>query len=265
MIKALLSALLVGCFAASPQYISTSGGGQPGYSAACTAPTMTYRYAAYNSSNACGTTGGSSCTTNGQAAYSAADFVAGNTATEATTARQAVYNTNEINGLPAWTFSDAVAGTGFVMGTAIPSSISAFTMYAVMEFPTAHAGALLSNTPGGAIEWRINSGNNMQLEVNETLNIGASTQNLSTNTWYTVVVTYNTVSGAYAFYNASGGTLTAEGSGTNAQSFTQPTAIIGNAGFGTSDYYNGQIAEIGFLNSVNTTGIAAWSKCEYGL
>ena len=100
----------------------------------CTPPTMTYRWAAYNSSNRCGTTGGSSCTSNGQAVYSLGDLVGSNTGVQTNTFYQELYETNMVNGLPA------LQGNGgsrnqFILNTFIPNTNN-YTVYAVVYYTT---------------------------------------------------------------------------------------------------------------------------------
>lgn len=228
----------------------------------CTAPTMTYRWAAYNPSNLCGTTGGSSCTTNGQAFYSVADSVAGNTATQTSTGSQGTYSTNAINSLPAISFTGAQF---YTMGTGITAPTT-FTFYAVAEVTnvSSNRGLIGANSSANFEIRTASTTPNVTLLSQATAQIAVSGTALPTSTWFTLVVTYNTVSGAYNFYKAVGGSLTSLGSGTSIASFSAATTQLGGAQ-SVSDFWFGSIAEWGYLNSTSTTGIAAYSQCEYGI
>jgi hypothetical protein len=234
-----------------------SGGG-------CSPPTMTGRWAAYNSANLCGLGGGSSCTTTGDVFYQETDFVASNSLTQTSTSHQPTYTTGAINSLPAVDFAGSPteylpSGSGFIVPTT-----GSFTLYAIFnadDFTVIKP--LLSTTTAGGLLWGFYAGGEL-LNIAGGSAIGSSITTYSTGVWYTLVVTYNTSTGAYAFYNCSGGTCAADGSGTNVQTITQVSELVGGD-FPDSSFFNGKMAEFSYLNSVSTAGIGAWSLCKYGI
>ena len=97
--------------------------------------------------------------------------------------------------------------------------------------------------------------------------LATSTSSFSNNTNYAVVGTFNTSTGAYAFYSLAGGTYSSAGSGT-ASAPTLGAAMdaiaIGNGG----TYLAGSSPEMAFYNGIWTTGnistIATYTYCQYG-
>lgn len=234
----------------APGGSSTTGcGGVPGtVTPACVAPSMVYRW-----------TPTAGCSTSTPCAT---DQVAGNNATQTSSGALPTYSaTGGPNSTPSLSFngSDSAA-----FGTAIPSSVTAFTIYAIVNYSTSTSNAIIGGTSSGAIEYRINSSNHPDLLIQGAVDLGTGTQTLSPNTWYTEVITYQ-ISGAYTFYFASGGNLTAAGTGSGSSSpFSSGTQTLGAAP-GASEMFNGQIAEWGYLDSVNTSGIATWSNCHFNI
>lgn len=232
-------------------------------SVTCTPPSNTYRWAAFNSANLCGTTGGSSCTTNGQAMYKLTE-INGNTghnAEQATTTAQPTYTTNAINSLPAATFNGT--SDDFPLVTSIPNTVTTYSFYAVVN--PAAAGSY-RGIVGGGLSWDFNTTNNLDLRISGSTDIATGTNAYSTTgTWLTLAVTYNNSTNAYAFYVCSAGTCTVDKSGTGAAvSLTSGISSLGT--FGTH-YFNGSIAEIGYYNgifsSTDLTNLGAYSQCEY--
>ncbi len=228
----------------------------------CVAPTMTYRWAAYNPSNLC--TGSVACT-DGAKIITLADFVSTNNGTQATDGP--IYHTNQINGQPALTFL-GIAGTTYVqLATSLAVTGSA-TFYAVLRVNSGAANSpVIGVNANGGIEWDNNGTPNykMIMQSSGVAFIGTETTARSLTNFTTVALTYNFSTGAYVFYDCSGGTCTADGSGTTTASWTGGRVYyIGLVNsFGTK--FDGQIAEVGYLSSSSTTGIGAYSQCKYGI
>lgn len=228
----------------------TVTGVTPAPTLACTAPTMTYRW-----------TPASTCSTSQPCAT---DQVAGNNASQTTSGDLPTYSaTGGPNGLASLTFngtSDYIIPT-----TPIASGLTAFTMYAIFKpagTPSSHNYDLFGGT-NNSIEFGIDdSAGNAFLNQQDI--IGASgNATFPSGTWYTEIVTYQNGTSTTSFYKANGGALTSDGGGVQSMTFSSTTPYLGGEPL-TGDYFNGSIAEWGFLNSVNTAGIAAWSSCHYG-
>ena len=227
---------------------------------ACAAPTFTYDWAAWNPNNYCASVGGGSCAGGGGTPLNYIQDSIANNVGSGPGALGAAYYLNQINGLGAATFSGTQAWT---FTNAIPDSNN-FTFWAVLKL-SSNGGAIFGPTANGGLAWYVQP-TQQALTADFTTVIGAASATYSTSTWYTVAATYNTSTGAYAFYTCSGGTCTNIGSGTNHVSLTQSTTRIGlgSGGSGT-DLFTGQIAEAGYYNGISTTGIGAWSLCKYGI
>ena len=144
----------------------------------------------------------------------------------------------------------------------IPSGLTAFTLYAVINLAASQVNPMFGGASSG-ITFRIDtSPNTPDLEETNVQGV-AGTQTLSLSTWYTEVVTYNNGTTTTSFYYASGGTLNAAGVAMSpAFTFSGTTPYLGTD---TVAFLNGSVAEWGYLNSVNTAGIANWSSCHYGV
>lgn len=195
----------------------------------------------------------------------ATDQVSGNNASQTTIGDVPTYNaTGGPNSTPSLTFngtSDFITPT-----TAIPSGLSAFTLYAIIKPSSVSVNNAIFGGVTGGIEYRINSSANPDVLVQSVADVNSGSQTLTASTWTTQVVTFTTSgSGTIAFYNATGGTLNAAGSGIPAAtSFTSTTNDLGGAP-ATAEFFHGDIAEWGYLNSVSTATIAHWSSCHYGV
>jgi hypothetical protein len=235
-------------------------------SGSCTPPTMTYRWAAYNSLNTCGT--GVACT-NGAAGRVSADLVSSNNATNTTGSNQPTYTTGAINGQPAWTFNGSTPNF-FSFTTALPfQSWTTITIYAVVE-NTGTSGQFLATSAHNThlLGYGFNGSGNQAFGDVGIASLASGTAVYSTSTWYTIVMQYNTSTLAYTLYKCSGGTCAADGSGTASSgfSFTSATDAMGaDVNDGGAYNFSGNVAEIGVLNGTSTAGIGAWSQCEYGI
>jgi hypothetical protein len=259
----LISLLLIPQSAISPgrgsgATASGSGGGPtpPG----CTAPSYTYRWP-LSGTVTCG--GGAACS-NGGAIDSVLDPIAGNNATQGAPGDRPTYNTAQINGLPAATFTGGTQS--LVLTTPIPAATTSMSYYAVIN-PTVggNIGFVGNSIAIGGVEWRINGGGHQELLAANVASIAIGSATFSSGKWITIAFTYNTSTGAWTFFNCSGGTCVSDGSGTTAQTFSATVLTLGNANV-NFDPYIGKIAEIGALvGSQSVVGLGAYSKCQFNI
>lgn len=172
----------------------------------------------------------------------------GNNCTQSTLANQPTRTTNSPFGYneSMGFFSSSVALT---CGTAAGID-SGTTTYIAWIYPTSRATAidLISGTNGnGDLEWAIDTSGRQTLILQFIVNIGVDTTAVPLNTWSCVSVSYNSTSGAYAFYRGAVRTS----SGTNIQTPTPQGRTIGN---GINGPLTGNLAEFMIYNSVLTTG-----------
>jgi hypothetical protein len=116
-----------------------------------------------------------------------------------------------------------------------------------------------------SIEFGIDPSDNAVINQQDIIGV-SGTATFPAGTWYTEVVTYNNGTTTTALYKANGGALTSDGGSTSqAMSFSATTPYLGGQTL-TGSYFNGSIAEWGFLSgSANPAGIAQWSSCHYGI
>lgn len=216
---------------------------------ACVAPTMTYRWTP--------TVGCSTST------VCATDQVAGNNASQTTSGDLPTYSaTGGPNSTPSLTFNGT---TDFITPTtAIANPTGGLTIYVIFN-QTANPGntALIGGATSG-LEYGVNGSGNMFLNQQSIQGIGAGSSTVSLSTWYTKVITFNSSSNVWQFYNVSSGTLTSDGAGSTGYPAWAATPNLGGAP-DVGQNFHGSIAEWGYINSVNTTGIAAWSSCHYAI
>ncbi len=219
----------------------------------CTAPTMTYRW-----------TPASTCSTSQPCAI---DQVAGNNASQSTSGDLPTYGaTGGPNGLAALTFngtSDYIIPT-----TPIASGLTSFTMYAIFKpagTPSSGHNYDFFGGTNNSIEFGIDPSDNAVLNQQDIIGVNGNAA-FPAGTWYTEIVTYQNGTTTTNFYKANGGALTPDGGSTSqALSFSATTPYLGGNTV-TSSYFNGSIAEWGFLSgSANPSGIAQWSSCHYGI
>lgn len=232
----------------------------------CSPPTMTARWAAYNSANTC--TASSVPCTNGAFGWTQPDLAGTNSTTNATSLGP-IYTTSAINGLPSWTFTKS-SGQFWRLNSSIPQSGS-ITFYAILNWSstcTSSGCSIFGLSLSHGLNWQINAATtttgHQRLLSQGLAEVAIGTQNYTAGVWYTVVTTYNFSTGAWSFYNCAAGTCSLDSSGTGTSTFSASTDDLG-AGQDTTEYFGGQIAEWGYLNSANTSGIAAWSQCKYGI
>lgn len=221
--------------------------------ASCTAPTMTYRWvpaAACSTSQPCAT-----------------DIVAGNNASQTTGGDLPTYSaTGGPNGTPALVFN----GTSdfLTMATAIPTGVTDLTMYAIFNpagTPSSHDYDLISGSANNSMEFGIDPSDHIFFNQMDIIGAGGALT-FPVSTWYTEVVTFHNGTSTTQFYRTVGGALVPDGPATvQAMTFSAVTGNLGGETL-TNNYFNGSIAEWGFLSgSTSTTGIAKWSSCHYGI
>lgn len=240
-------------FAQMPMGGITGGSGAP-----CNPPTMTSRWAAYNSSNLC--TGSVACT-NGASVTSVPDFLGANSSTSV---GGITYATGSVNGLPSFSLPASTAQIILPSAGTVATSGS-ITLYAVLNPSSTSAnGAIIGSGLGSGPEWRIAGGGKQEYLSQATTSIGTSTSTVPTASYSTIAMTYVYSTGVLTFYKCASGTCSIDGTVTKTASFTNRQNVIGFASV-VNEQFLGNIAEVGYLNSASVTGIAAWSQCKYGI
>jgi hypothetical protein len=237
-----------------------------GTAVSCTPPTMTYRWSVRNPGIGC--TAGA-CV-NGGTISSLPSSVGSNPATNSSSGRQPIYTTNVINGQPAALFNGVTNSEFLALTTpnVLPQSGSA-TFYAVIE-PTSTCASTNCAMFGGAatnnFEYRVNTSSKQQMLQQQNVSIGIGTATISTTAFTTVAATYNFGTGAWALFTCSGGTCSSDGSGTGGPTsgWANSSTYLGAAP-DIAEWFSGYIAEWGYLNSISTAGIGAYSSCQYGI
>jgi hypothetical protein len=166
-------------------------------------------------------------------------------ATQATSASKPTYKTAIINGKPVVRFD----GVDDLMASSLSMATKPLTAFVVAKFtdftvPRTMFGASVN---GGA-QFRIGTDAKMNLLRQDTALIGAQTGTIATATPVLCSVTYSGA-GAYVFYEDG----TADGSGTNDQTFAASTMVVGRHGAAAQEWMLGDIAEILFYDSVLST------------
>lgn len=217
--------------------------------AACAPPPMKYRWI---SAAACSTS--QPCAT---------DQVTGNSASQTTSGDLPTYNpTNGPSDGASLIFNGT---TDFLLpATPIPAPTD-LTIYAVFKTataPTSHGYPFIGGTANG-IEFEVGTGNQISLNQQDTVGI-AGNRTFTPGTWYGEVATYKNSTTTVSFYAVSNGALVPDGGGPQALSFSATTPDLG-ANTHDNEFFNGPIAEVGYLDSANTAGIANWLSCHYGV
>lgn len=154
--------------------------------------------------------------------------------------------TGVLNGNPVARWSGGAANQANFSGNA---SADNFTVIAVMKCTDAGTRTILAEGVGGDGPPRFyidSSKITFQEDDNGVIGTGSTT--LSTSTFYTVAMTYNDSTGAWAFYlNGS-----SDGSGTSIHDITKRFSRIGCRS-GNQDSFKGDIAYVAYWNSVLTS------------
>lgn len=241
------------------QTVVSTGNHRKIFSAACNAPTLTYQWEMWNAANTCN--GGSACT-NGAGLDTVNDSAGADTLTQGTSGNRPIYTTASISGLAAanWNTSNMQLNRSVA-----PSNNTTMTWFVVFNSSAIGTSQpITGNSSGtGAFELRVNATGNIEMLKGRVTSIGTSTGTYSASTWYAVLATYDQGTGAWAIYKCSGGTCAADGSGTNAVSFSVGADRIG---FYSGDgVFSGLIAEVNYRQAITTTGYGAYALCKYGL
>jgi hypothetical protein len=105
---------------------------------------------------------------------------------------------------------------------------------------------ICSGSTTNGLELRFTTSGQLLLTQSATANIGSSLGAATAGTYFQGNVSYNSISGAYAFRVSSA----ASGSGTNAKTIASPTALIGYNNSGSPDDFPGAMAELIIYNRV---------------
>jgi hypothetical protein len=184
---------------------------------------------------------------------------ANNDATQGTAALKPTYRTNQINGKAAVSFDD-----GDHLASALSMATKPFSVFAVANFTNFSVPrTILGQSSAGGLQFRGNTTPRQEILKAETASIGVSTSALSTGTNYRLAATYSNT-GVFTFYLNG----TADGTGTNDQTFTASTAKVGDNRDGAESML-GLIAEILFYDSVLSAGdrgsVNSYLATKYGL
>lgn len=245
----LLLSLLMGTSATQATYPAPGPGRQAN---SCTAPTMTYRW-----------TPTSGCSTSTPCAT---DQVSGNNASQTTSGDLPTYGaTCGPNSTPCLTFNgttDYLLPTTAIAG---PTDLTVYAIFKTATTPTTKGYPFIGGAANG-IEFGIDTANQAFLNQQDITGTNG-TRTYTSGTWYAEAITYHNATTTTNFYAVSGGGLSADGvSASPAMTFSAAAPNLGaNTNGSDLEYFNGSIAEWGYLSSVNTAGIAAWSSCHYGV
>ena len=158
-----------------------------------------------------------------------------------------VYHTAQINGKPAVTFNGNTT-PGSETCFAVTSSLdnkSATTFFVVAKARVSTPAGNYAGGSGGAIVYN-NNGALQNIQHGSIDGVGSSI-NVPDTSWHQFIATYNSVSGAWAFYTD----LAPDGSGTQARSIGGNFISVGsNYSGGSIGTWDGQIAEFGMYNRV---------------
>lgn len=216
---------------------------------ACAPPVMKYRWI---SAAACSTS--QPCAT---------DQVIGNNASQITGGDLPTYNpTSGPSDGASFTFNGT---TDFLLPTtpiAAPTDLTVYAVFKTATTPTSHGYPFIGGAANG-IEFEVGTGNQISLNQQDVAGV-AGIRTFTPGTWYGEVATYKNSTTTISFYAVSNGALLPDGGGVQAFSFSATTPDLG-ANTHDNEFFNGPIAEVGYLDSVNTAGIANWLSCHYGI
>lgn len=164
----------------------------------------------------------------------------GHTLTQATGSKQAVYNTNQLNGLPGATFDGADLMTITDPFASVPLSI-----FAVLKGSGGFRTIIGGNT--GAVQWRIDDGSRMQLLKSGMALIGTSTTALNSSTFYILDVHYSTPNLSFFVDGA------ADGTASSAQTIVDLVTNVGSS-FNEGERFSGVLCELIYYDNVLSGG-----------
>lgn len=152
-----------------------------------------------------------------------------------------------LNSLPVVSFPGSTAGRYSINNDNV-FTLSNVTVFVVFKPGAIALGDFISGNTG-AFEFRMNASGNLEILKCFTASIGTSSGTVSTGSWYQANVTYAAGTGAYAFRLARA----SSGSGTNAQSITALTSVVGYNLAATNSDLNALVAAIIVYNRVLTS------------
>jgi hypothetical protein len=179
-----------------------------------------------------------------------------------------VFNTNQINGLPAITFignNTVGSETCFSVGnngTGLNNK-TATTMFAVAKLTSTSAINTLAGGTNGSFDWRANTSKMQEGLKSCVSSLGTSTSAVNTS-WHQLNVTYNATTIAFRTDRA------ADGSASASATITANWLVLGaNFCGGGIEAYNGQLAEYILYNRVLSGGeittVETYLNGKYGL
>jgi hypothetical protein len=128
------------------------------------------------------------------------------------------------------------------LATPIPSGLTTFTLYAVINLTAAQVNPMFGGG-GSGIVFQVNGSNYPDPEESRVVGV-SGTQTISLNTWLIEIVTYDNGTTTTSFYYPSGGVLNSGGSGSSqALSFSGNLPKLGIDQYGEA--FAGKIAEWG--------------------
>lgn len=160
----------------------------------------------------------------------------------------AVRSATNLNGNPVFTYNGS--NTGYLMPSVLSPSLKKSTVFLV--FKPAVVGvdvSFLCGAGSGSYQVSLRATNFLANVSSGVAYIGTDTTSISAGTWYQANVTYDDSSGAYAWRVAKA----ASSSGTNVQSINVSTDGIMYSHQYSSQYFNGDLAEIIVYNRVLTS------------
>lgn len=173
----------------------------------------------------------------------------------------AIYQTSQINGLPAIQFSGTTAGRYTIP---YPVMLANSTVFVVFN-PSSFGRQDFISGGSGAYGLFVNTSGQLNLLKCYTADLPASTTTLTTGTWYQANVTYNSSTFAYSYRVARA----AAGSGTSSYAMTSNTSGLGYDVAESNADFNSNLAEIIVYNRVLTgpeiTTIENYLLAKYGI
>lgn len=195
------------------------------------------------------------------------DTVASNDATNSTSGDRPTYSaTSGPNSTPGLAFNGSSDTLNFA--TSISSSVTQYDVFFVFTTPSLASTQAFMGGPSGALDFDLTTAGKVIITISGTGTVATCTTAHSINTWYAYAVTFNTSTKGYACYILSGGTYTADGSGT-ASSGTL-TGNLTNIGQQSTNYLHATVPEIGLATgtiwgSTQLTTIATYVHSTYGI
>jgi hypothetical protein len=236
----------------------------------CAAPSADSQWFAYNPSSTC-LPGGVACT-NGANLDTVPDALGTfPLVTNSGTNAQPVYTTGAVNSLPSWAFDGSATDKQVLrLGAGNIGGPASFCMYAVIN-ATATSGTYpifaSSSTSGGGANnspiWYINPSGQQQVSGDGLDNV-VTGSTVVTGSWKAIAFCFTGLGNTATTYNIAGGTATVDTTAASRVSLANVSNQIGGATF-DSLWFLGQIAEVGYYNSVSLAGAATYIQCRYAI